>query len=132
MFACLKCKYFYRMMLNCSKLVNFRWNRLRSACLLSTDVKSKAKRVNPIAQTVLLPQTEFPFFETETDYEKLILDSGKIDDLYCRQAERKDAKQFHLLDGPPYSNGDLHVGHAINKTLKDIFCRYAEDSKILT
>lgn len=116
-------------MLNCSKLVNFRWNCLRSTCRLSTGVKSAAKKVNPISQTVHLPQTDFPIFETEADYEKQILASGTIDAQYHRQAQRKDVKQFHLLDGPPYSNGDLHVGHAINKTLKDIFCRYAGGSK---
>lgn len=92
--------------------------------MLSTNAKSKLKKVNPFRETVFLPQTDFPVFESETDYEKSILASGTIDDLYCRQANRADAKQFNLLDGPPYSNGDLHVGHAINKTLKDIFCRY--------
>ena len=111
-------------MLNCRKLANFRFNCLSSPCWLSTNAKSRTKKVSPLRETVFLPQTDFPVFESETDYERYILASGIIDDLYARQADRTTTKQFHLLDGPPYSNGDLHVGHAINKTLKDIFCRY--------
>ncbi|RAL58900.1 hypothetical protein DID88_009320 [Monilinia fructigena] len=46
------------------------------------------------------------------------------DDLYKWQAEERSAKKpFILHDGPPYANGPLHVGHAVNKLLKDIICR---------
>lgn len=45
--------------------------------------------------------------------------------LYERLMERKDrAPWFVLHDGPPYANGDIHVGHALNKVLKDLICRY--------
>ncbi|KAI9376455.1 hypothetical protein BJX61DRAFT_530866 [Aspergillus egyptiacus] len=46
------------------------------------------------------------------------------DDLYCWQrSERPADRPFVLHDGPPYANGDLHIGHALNKVLKDIICR---------
>ena len=47
------------------------------------------------------------------------------DDLYAWQSkERESLKPFVLHDGPPYANGDLHIGHAVNKVLKDIICRF--------
>jgi isoleucyl-tRNA synthetase len=46
------------------------------------------------------------------------------DDLYEWQAgNRGDATPFVLHDGPPYANGELHAGHALNKILKDMICR---------
>jgi hypothetical protein len=46
------------------------------------------------------------------------------DDLYAwQQQNRADQKPFVLHDGPPYANGKLHVGHALNKILKDLICR---------
>jgi isoleucyl-tRNA synthetase len=46
------------------------------------------------------------------------------DDLYAWQSERESAEPFILHDGPPYANGSLHIGHALNKILKDIVCRF--------
>lgn len=47
------------------------------------------------------------------------------DDLYTWQrANRPEENKFVLHDGPPYANGSLHIGHALNKILKDIICRY--------
>ncbi|KAE9983963.1 hypothetical protein BLS_003368 [Venturia inaequalis] len=47
------------------------------------------------------------------------------DDLYAwQQANRPKQNTFILHDGPPYANGSLHIGHALNKILKDIICRY--------
>ena len=47
------------------------------------------------------------------------------DDLYAWQkSQRKGRDGFTLQDGPPYANGDLHIGHALNKILKDITCRF--------
>lgn len=77
-------------------------------------------------QTLLLPQTTFPmrgnlpknepqkykrWFENQYAYNKMIL-------------KRKDAKSsFNLHDGPPYANGHIHIGHALNKILKDIIVK---------
>ena len=115
-------------MLNYKKLINL--NHLKTSYCLSASTSRTAKtnakvnKQNPFTQTVFLPQTEFPIGEQETTYERSILDSGLFDELYDRQSRREGVPEFNFLDGPPYSNGDLHVGHAINKTLKDIFCRY--------
>ena len=77
---------------------------------MSTNAKSKTKKVNPLRETVFQKQTDFPVFESETDYERSILAGGIIDDLYARQP----TEQFNLLDGPPYSNGDLQVGEVLS------------------
>ena len=45
-------------------------------------------------------------------------------DIYTRQREaRKGQEKFILHDGPPYANGHLHIGHALNKILKDVISR---------
>lgn len=46
------------------------------------------------------------------------------DDLYAWQRTRSTSKTFTLHDGPPYANGPLHIGHALNKITKDIICRF--------
>ncbi|XP_070776189.1 isoleucine--tRNA ligase, mitochondrial isoform X2 [Enoplosus armatus] len=77
--------------------------------------------------TVLLPQTEFPMKLTGQkllDRELEIQQECGFADLYSWQRERKAKKEFCLHDGPPYANGDPHVGHALNKILKDIRNRF--------
>uniref|UniRef100_A0A3B4XQ12 isoleucine--tRNA ligase n=1 Tax=Seriola lalandi dorsalis TaxID=1841481 RepID=A0A3B4XQ12_SERLL len=76
--------------------------------------------------TVLLPRTKFPIKLTGQkllDRELEIQKCG-FADLYSWQRERKAKKEFCLHDGPPYANGDPHVGHALNKILKDIRNRF--------
>ncbi|XP_067335209.1 isoleucine--tRNA ligase, mitochondrial-like isoform X2 [Channa argus] len=77
--------------------------------------------------TVLLPQTEFPMKLTGQkllDREIEIQQKCGFADLYSWQRARKAKKEFCLHDGPPYANGDPHVGHALNKILKDICNRF--------
>ncbi|XP_071327199.1 isoleucine--tRNA ligase, mitochondrial isoform X4 [Trachinotus anak] len=77
--------------------------------------------------TVLLPRTEFPMKLTGQkllDRELQIQQDCGFADLYSWQRERKAKKEFCLHDGPPYANGDPHVGHALNKILKDIRNRF--------
>ncbi|XP_068436941.1 isoleucine--tRNA ligase, mitochondrial isoform X2 [Clinocottus analis] len=77
--------------------------------------------------TVLLPQSEFPMRLTGQkllDRELQIQQDCGFADLYSWQRERKAKKEFCLHDGPPYANGDPHVGHALNKILKDIRNRF--------
>ncbi|RWS03225.1 isoleucine--tRNA ligase-like protein [Dinothrombium tinctorium] len=54
----------------------------------------------------------------------LLFQSSAFADLYYRQQQRQNSDEFVLHDGPPYANGDPHLGHAINKIAKDIICRY--------
>ncbi|KAL4924722.1 isoleucine--tRNA ligase ISM1 [Aspergillus undulatus] len=74
------------------------------------------------SSTLKLPKSTFPARVTPTDQTKYL--KRCTDDLYAWQRrERPAEKPFVLHDGPPYANGDLHVGHALNKILKDMICR---------
>ena len=74
--------------------------------------------------TVFLPETPFPMRGGLPKKEPEILEAWG--DLYARlRAERQsqNAPLYVLHDGPPYANGDIHIGHALNKTLKDFVVR---------
>uniref|UniRef100_A0A8C7PJU8 Isoleucine--tRNA ligase, mitochondrial n=1 Tax=Oncorhynchus mykiss TaxID=8022 RepID=A0A8C7PJU8_ONCMY len=74
----------------------------------------------PYRDSVLLPRTEFPMKLTGQnliDREVQIQQECGFAELYSWQRERKAKKEYCLHDGPPYANGDPHVGHALNKVL---------------
>jgi isoleucyl-tRNA synthetase len=74
--------------------------------------------------TVFLPKTDFPMKAGLAAKEPAILAKWAADDLYGRlRKERAGRERFILHDGPPYANGDIHMGHAMNKVLKDIIVR---------
>ena len=74
--------------------------------------------------TVFLPRTDFPMKAGLAQKEPAILAKWQADDLYGQlRAARAGRKRFILHDGPPYANGDIHMGHAMNKVLKDIVVR---------
>ncbi|MCM8729402.1 isoleucine--tRNA ligase [Hephaestia sp. GCM10023244] len=74
--------------------------------------------------TVFLPKTDFPMKAGLAAKEPGILERWQKIQLYQRLREqRADRKRFILHDGPPYANGDIHMGHAMNKVLKDIIVR---------
>ncbi|HOE65260.1 MAG TPA: class I tRNA ligase family protein, partial [Candidatus Hydrogenedentes bacterium] len=71
--------------------------------------------------TVNLPETDFPMKAGLTQREPEILARWEAEGLYAQMREQGKTRQRYLLhDGPPYANGDLHAGHALNKVLKDI------------
>lgn len=75
--------------------------------------------------TLKMPSTEFPMRGNLPENEVKQLEIWNEMDLYNMMKEKnKDGKPFVLHDGPPYANGDIHVGHAMNKTLKDFINRY--------
>ncbi len=75
--------------------------------------------------TLNLPKTDFPMKADLPKREPLLLDRWKNEDLYRLIMEKsKDKPKFVLHDGPPYANGDIHIGHALNKILKDIIIKY--------
>ena len=77
------------------------------------------------SKTVNLPKTEFPMKANLPQKEPGILESWERDDLYRKILEsRKDADLYILHDGPPYANGNIHLGHALNKILKDIIIKH--------
>jgi isoleucyl-tRNA synthetase len=74
--------------------------------------------------TVFLPKTDFPMKAGLAAKEPAILAQWQADNLYGElRAKRAGRKRFILHDGPPYANGDIHMGHAMNKVLKDIVVR---------
>ncbi len=74
--------------------------------------------------TLNLPKTAFPMKANLAHREPEMLKKWQEDDLYGQIRKSKEgAKKFILHDGPPYANGDIHIGHAVNKILKDIIVK---------
>lgn len=74
--------------------------------------------------TLNLPSTNFPMKANLAIKEPLILQRWKEDDIYYLIRKAKEGgKKFLLHDGPPYANGNIHIGHAVNKILKDIIIK---------
>ena len=74
------------------------------------------------SKTVNLPKTDFPMRANLTSREPEILKTWENQKIYNQIIEKNknSGKQFILHDGPPYANGKIHIGHALNKILKDI------------
>ena len=76
---------------------------------------------NDYSKTLYLPQTEFPMRAGLPTSEPKMLERWKDIDLYGKLRETAKGKpKFVLHDGPPYANGNIHIGHALNKILKDV------------
>ena len=76
-------------------------------------------------KTLNLPKTEFPMRGNLANTEPEILENIFENGLYNKIiAKNKDRNTFILHDGPPYANGPIHIGHALNKILKDTIVRY--------
>lgn len=75
--------------------------------------------------TLNLPQTEFPMKANLTQRELEILKFWDDRKVYKKlQEKNKNNKTYMLHDGPPYANGHIHIGHALNKILKDIIVKF--------
>ena len=75
--------------------------------------------------TLNLPETDFPMRGNLPRKEPEILKTWEDDNIYEKvQKARAGRPKFILHDGPPYANGDIHLGHAINKVLKDVVVKY--------
>ncbi|MBJ6124426.1 isoleucine--tRNA ligase [Microvirga splendida] len=87
-----------------------------------TDKPASAAR--DYSETLFLPQTEFPMRAGLPQREPLLLQRWNEKRLYQRLREvQKGRPRFVLHDGPPYANGNIHIGHALNKILKDLVVR---------
>jgi isoleucyl-tRNA synthetase len=73
--------------------------------------------------TLNLPKTDFPMRAGLPKREPSWLDRWEKIGVYDRLREKEGRKPFTLHDGPPYANGHLHIGHALNKTIKDMIVR---------
>src|SRR6202790_612704 len=86
-----------------------------------TDSPSKAR---DYSETLFLPKTDFPMRAGLPQKEPAILERWHKLGLYERlRADAKGRPHFILHDGPPYANGNIHIGHALNKILKDVVTR---------
>ena len=75
--------------------------------------------------TLNLPKTEFPMRGNLPENEPKILEEIFEKGLYEKMLKKNEGKEpFVLHDGPPYANGEIHIGHALNKILKDTIVRY--------
>src|SRR5262249_55627986 len=90
---------------------------------LASDAR-KTHMLKTWSSTLQLPKTSFPPRSTLADQAKFL--QRCTVDLYAWQRRERTATEsntFSLHDGPPYANGSLHVGHSLNKILKDLICR---------
>ncbi|WP_432359459.1 isoleucine--tRNA ligase [Sporosarcina sp. UB5] len=75
--------------------------------------------------TLLMPKTEFPMRGNLPNKEPEMQAKWEEMDIYEKVQKRTEGRPFFVLhDGPPYANGDLHMGHALNKVLKDMIVRH--------
>ena len=78
-----------------------------------------------LKDTLLMPETDFKMRGNLPQNELLQREAWEKLDLYNKILEKnKDGKPFIIHDGPPYANGNIHIGHALNKILKDFINRY--------
>ena len=85
---------------------------------------SKEKPGSQYKDTINLPQTAFPMKAGLPNREPQILKKwAELDVYHALQKQRANAETFVLHDGPPYANGDIHIGHSVNKILKDIIVK---------
>lgn len=76
-------------------------------------------------KTLNLPKTDFPMRANLPQREPQFSEFWKTNDIYNKDLEsKKGSPSFILHDGPPYANGDIHLGHTLNKVLKDIIVKY--------
>jgi len=84
----------------------------------------KGANIMSYKDTLNMPNTDFPMRGGLNTSEPLKQEAWEEDQLYQKRLEKnKDHQSYVLHDGPPYANGDIHIGHALNKVLKDIVVR---------
>jgi isoleucyl-tRNA synthetase len=87
-------------------------------------MSEEPKKARDYSETLFLPKTDFPMRAGLPQREPEILARWSRTDLYgCLRAAAKGRPRFILHDGPPYANGNIHIGHALNKILKDVVTR---------
>jgi len=86
--------------------------------------RGEAAKARDYSETLFLPKTDFPMRAGLPQKEPELLARWKKNHLYRRLRETAAGRpRFVLHDGPPYANGNIHIGHALNKILKDVVTR---------
>lgn len=86
--------------------------------------KQKEKEEGVYSKTVNLPQTKFDMRANSVVREPQLQQFWEENKIYESLSQTNPGEPYTLHDGPPYANGDLHIGHALNKILKDFINRY--------
>lgn len=87
------------------------------------EIKKTEKKIS-FKDTLNLPRTEFPIRANPKENDPAMIKRWEQDRLFERSFYQNKGKQkFVLHDGPPYANGNIHIGTAYNKILKDIVCK---------
>ncbi|WP_292030560.1 isoleucine--tRNA ligase [Brevundimonas sp. UBA2416] len=88
------------------------------------DANDTPSTARDYRETVFLPETPFPMRGGLPQKEPAIIEQwGDLYSALRKQRQAEGAPLYVLHDGPPYANGDIHIGHALNKTLKDFVVR---------
>lgn len=88
-------------------------------------MKNQAKMAQDYNNTLNLPKTDFPMRGNLPKREPEMLEKWENERLYYKMIEKNQGKPSYILhDGPPYANGEIHLGTALNKTLKDFIVKY--------
>ena len=74
--------------------------------------------------TLNLPNTAFPMKANLAQKEKELLEFWDKNRIYQKMQNKDKTKSYILHDGPPYANGHIHLGHTLNKVLKDMIVKY--------
>ncbi|XP_076190713.1 isoleucine--tRNA ligase, mitochondrial isoform X1 [Aptenodytes patagonicus] len=116
-----------RVVLRARAGVAWGWARSAASEADSRQPAVGSRQDSQYRDTVLVPRSRFPAqlpgrLQPETELETQ--QKCGFSELYSWQRQRKTKQEFCLHDGPPYANGDPHVGHALNKILKDITNRF--------
>ncbi len=75
-------------------------------------------------ETLLMPKTDFPMRGGLPNKEPKIQEEWEAQNIYQKVLDKNEGNPSYILhDGPPYANGNLHMGHALNKILKDMIIK---------
>ncbi|KAJ9521483.1 hypothetical protein QJQ45_008884 [Haematococcus lacustris] len=99
-------------------------SRKREAPAANKSRAAKQGAPSPYSSTISLPVTPFSLRANSVVREPQIQALWEQQQVYEKLLDSNPGPAFTLHDGPPYANGDLHIGHALNKVLKDIINRY--------
>ena len=89
-----------------------------------SEIQSSKSQENSFKDSLNLPKTNFPIYPSHAQDDQKMLQRWQDEGLYQQAMECNAGKEKYILnDGPPYSNGHIHLGHAYNKILKDITCK---------
>src|SRR6202034_2350343 len=110
--------------MRCNTLFPLSRGPVRRPRFCRDKMTESASKARDYSETLFLPKTEFPMRAGLPQKEPGILERWRELGLYERlRADAKGRTRFVLHDGPPYANGNIHIGHALNKILKDVVTR---------